>query len=581
MAGGLTRRRFLEGAALAAAATGLGAPSLAATPGKRVAVLGGGMAGLAAAHELAERGFEVDVYERKALGGKARSIDVAGTGVGGRRDLPGEHGFRFFPGFYHNVPDSMRRTPFPGNANGVWDNLVTASDGIFARNRGRADSTMFGFLPHQTEFTPEGLQRIIVEEILRQRGIAPWEAEFFANRLIVFLTSSDERRFGQWEHLNWMDYVRAHEYSDEYRTVVARGMTTTLVAAKEDTASTRTIGTMAEAFLMNMMGRGSEGDLDRVLNAPTNEAWIDPWVRLLRALGVRFHIGHAVEALDVGGGRVTSARLRDAAGHATDVEADWFVCAMPMERARQLWSPEILALDPSLELMDDLFADWMTGIQYYLADTVDITHGHIACLDSPWAITALTQAQFWEHRDFARDYGDGRAVDCLSVDISDWDTPGIRFGKPAKRCTPEEIAVETWAQLRDHLEDTGKWTLPEYRSWFLDPAIQWHPATGENSNEEPLLINTVSSWENRAEARTLVPNLFLAGDHVRTDVDLATMEGANEAARRAVNALLDAADSNAERAPVFELYAPPEFEAFKRTDAQLYRAGLPNMFDRP
>lgn len=581
MAGGLTRRRFLEGAALAAAATGWGAPALAATPGKRVAVLGGGMAGLAAAHELAERGFEVDVYERKALGGKARSIDVPGTGVGGRRDLPGEHGFRFFPGFYHNVPDSMRRTPFPGNPNGVWDNLVTASDGIFARNRGRADSTMFGFLPHQSEFTPEGLQRIIVEEILRQRGIAPWEAEFFANRLIVFLTSSDERRFGQWEHLNWMDYVRAHEYSDEYRTVVARGMTTTLVAAKEDTASTRTIGTMAEAFLMTMMGRDSDGELDRVLNAPTNEAWIDPWVRLLRALGVRFHIGQTVEALNVAGGRVTSARIRDAAGHATDVEADWFVCAMPMERARQLWSPEILALDPSLELMDDLFADWMTGIQFYLADTVDITHGHIACLDSPWAITALTQAQFWEDRDFARDYGDGRAVDCMSVDISDWDTPGIRFGKPAKRCTPEEIAVETWAQLRDHLEDTGKWTLPEYRSWFLDPAIQWHPATGENSNEEPLLINTVSSWEKRPEARTLVPNLFLAGDHVRTDVDLATMEGANEAARRAVNALLDAAGSNAERAPVFELYAPPEFEALKRTDAQLYRAGLPNMFDRP
>jgi uncharacterized protein with NAD-binding domain and iron-sulfur cluster len=64
-----------------------------------VAVLGGGMAGLAVAHELAERGFDVTVYEPKALGGKARSIPVPGTSGGGRRDLPGEHGFRFFPGF--------------------------------------------------------------------------------------------------------------------------------------------------------------------------------------------------------------------------------------------------------------------------------------------------------------------------------------------------------------------------------------------------------------------------------------------------------------------------------------------------
>src|SRR5439155_11453025 len=96
--------------------------------GPRVAVLGGGMAGLAAAHELIERGFDVDVYERKALGGKARSIPVKGTARGSRKPLPGEHGFRFFPGFYHHVPDTMRRIPFPGNKNGVWDNLVTASD---------------------------------------------------------------------------------------------------------------------------------------------------------------------------------------------------------------------------------------------------------------------------------------------------------------------------------------------------------------------------------------------------------------------------------------------------------------------
>src|SRR4051794_41532437 len=98
------------------------------------------MAGLAAAHELVERGFRVDVYERKALGGKARSFGVPGTAVGGRRALPGEHGFRFFPGFYHHVPDSMRRTPFAGNPQGVWSNLVDAVDGRSVRTEGRLDT---------------------------------------------------------------------------------------------------------------------------------------------------------------------------------------------------------------------------------------------------------------------------------------------------------------------------------------------------------------------------------------------------------------------------------------------------------
>ena len=46
----------------------------------KVAVLGGGVGGLSAAHELAERGFDVTVYERRdEFGGKARSMDVPGT----------------------------------------------------------------------------------------------------------------------------------------------------------------------------------------------------------------------------------------------------------------------------------------------------------------------------------------------------------------------------------------------------------------------------------------------------------------------------------------------------------------------
>src|SRR5262245_21968894 len=94
----ISRRRFLRGAALGAAwvaggpltTTARGAPSRRPT----VAVFGGGVSGLTAAHELAERGFEVTVYERRAWGGKARSMDVPGTASGGRLPLPGEHGFR-------------------------------------------------------------------------------------------------------------------------------------------------------------------------------------------------------------------------------------------------------------------------------------------------------------------------------------------------------------------------------------------------------------------------------------------------------------------------------------------------------
>ena len=72
-----------------------------------VYILGGGVAGLTAAHELAERGFDIVLFERHDIcGGKARSMKNSAIG---RNDLPGEHGFRFFPGFYWHLNDTMRR----------------------------------------------------------------------------------------------------------------------------------------------------------------------------------------------------------------------------------------------------------------------------------------------------------------------------------------------------------------------------------------------------------------------------------------------------------------------------------------
>src|SRR3954463_11316374 len=582
-----TRRKLLHSAAVAGAgATLYGAPAALAAKRARpkrprsVAVLGGGMAGLTAAHELAERGFAVTVYERNALGGKARSIPVAGTAAGGRHALPGEHGFRFFPGFYHHVPDSMRRIPFPGNPNGVWDNMVAADGGKWLRAGDRPDGGPFGLGPDgQQALTVDGLRRILLDE-LGQRDVPPNELAYFVERLLVFVTSSNERRFGQWEHVSWWDFVRAEHMSPQYKKEIAAGLTRDLVAAKETVASTRTIGHMGEAFVWNIMGRGNDGAPDRVLNLPTNEAWIEPWIVHLRSLGVRFAVGRTVETLEGERGRIAAARIRDPRGKRHRIAADWFVLAMPVERARRVLGPKVRALDPALSQLDHLFVDWMAGIQFYLRRKVDITRGHLTFLDAPWALTALTQGQFWASRDFPRDYGDGSAVDCLSVDISDWDTKGILYGKPAKKCTRQEIADEVWAQIKAH-HTAGDKLKDEsiIHSWFLDPGIAWVKGRGENRNDTPLLVNTVNTWEKRPKPYTKIPNLFLGGDYVQTDIDLATMEGGNESGRAACAAILHASGSTAEPPRMYKLYEAPELAGAKAVDRERWKAGQPNALD--
>ncbi|WTW97356.1 FAD-dependent oxidoreductase [Streptomycetaceae bacterium NBC_01309] len=586
-----TRRKFVSGtvgvgAAAAAgialggtgalAAPAFGTPLVAAAPGRRVAVLGGGMAGLTAAHELAERGFQVTVYERKSLGGKARSIPVPGTGAGGRRDLPGEHGFRFFPGFYLNVPDTMRRIPFPGNPNGVHDNLVDAPEAIFAQ-AGRPDNRLV--LPSGLgDLTPEAI-RAALKTMASVAGQVPWwEIAFWAEKMIVFFTSGDLRRRHQWEYMPYSEYLQMDRMSEAYRNILVRSFTSTLVAAKENVASTRTITMMVEIFLWTMLGRGNDGAPDRVLNGPTNEAWIDPWHTLLTSMGVQFKVGWTVTGLDLAGGRITGARMTDPQGNAGTVDADHYVLAVPVERAVPLMSPALVAADPALGRLRRLRTDWMNGLMIYLKRRTPVTHGHLAFMDSPWAVTALTQGQFWRN-DFAATYGDGSVQDCLSLDLSDWDSPGIVYGVSARKCTPRQIVDEVLAQVRDNL-DNGASLVPDsnIHSWFLDPGITGS-GTPSVANDEPLMVNTVGSWDDRPEATTRIPNLFLAGDYVRVSVNLATMEGANEAGRKAANGVLAAAGSAAAPVRVLEMYQEPALAGFRRADDLRFRLGLPNAFD--
>jgi len=104
--------------------------------------------------------------------------------------------------------------------------------------------------------------------------------------------------------------------------------------------------------------------------------------------------------------------------------------------------------------MFELATEWMNGVQLYLRDSPALARGHIACMNAPWKISCILQAQFWA-RDFAATYGDGRARDCLSTIVSDWNTPGVLFGKPARDCTGDEIVREVWAQLKRHLNVAG------------------------------------------------------------------------------------------------------------------------------
>jgi uncharacterized protein with NAD-binding domain and iron-sulfur cluster len=560
---------------------------------KKVVILGGGIGGLSAAHELVRRGFDVEVYERKSIpGGKARSLAAARPSlvrspfsVPETRaslvapqgpSLPGEHGFRFFPGFYRHIIETMKEIPF-GTAGTVADNLVDTGELRIAPS----DRSSFD-LPAVFPERPADLKVAvfaIVAELSGKVGVPLDDAVFFAAKIWQFLTTCEERRLVEYERTNWWDFIEADSRSPAYRMYFGNGITRSLVAAKARRASAKTIGSIFVQIVFDILLPGVAAD--RVLNGPTNEVWIDPWLSHLRAQGLVYHFDSDVRTIRCERGRVQSVTVA-VRNTLREVTGDYFVAALPVERMAELISPELLAADPSLANLHALteYVEWMIGIQYYLTVDVRVARGHVIHVDSPWALTSISQPQFWKNFDISK-RGDGLVRGLISVDISDWDVAGSN-GKEAQICSRNEIALETWAQLKKSMNFSDELLRDDQlHSWFLDPGLIDADADANrltsrvDTNLEPLLVNYVDTWRLRPEAVTRIPNLFMASDYVRTFTDLATMEAANEAARRAVNGILNACGSREERCEIWNLHEPAVFAPFRAHDRTRYRKGLP------
>ncbi len=238
---------------------------------------------------------------------------------------------------------------------------------------------------------------------------------------------------------------------------------------------------------------------------------------------------------------------------------------------------------PSLRPLRDLRQSmgWMVGLQFFLRRDVPVARGGIMLRDSPWAITAVSQVQFWKEKQFVVDKKapvspsiravpgnakvapDTEIKGVLSVIISNWEARGHFQDMTAKECDEEQLFYEVWSELKAHLNNQpngpGEGREPvlddkDLLGWFCSiERVEERPGHFVWQNPDPLFINTVGSLAKRPGATTNASNFFLAGDYAKTSTDFASMEAANESARLAVNGLLDETNSSAPRCETWPL----------------------------
>ena len=587
----------------------------------KVIVVGGGVAGLSAAHMLINRGFDVEVYERHCIpGGKARSYGVADTGKDGRHDLPAEHGFRFIPSYYRHLPETLGEIPYWDSGKTVAEQLVEVEHVSFARFTGwplilpaKMPANLIGYLRIRRQMRAQNPPQLTLSELWR-----------YSSRIWQLFTSCQERRDAEYEQISWWQYVDADTQSDNYRNYLAN-LSRTLVAANPHNVSTRTNG---NSWLQMILGMWSSKP-DRIFQGPTNEMWIHPWLKYLLKLGVKYYLNVEAVELHCAERRLAGVRLAKAVSDKhyggvsgtvqvldcnaygiteyvpvdldnTVVTGDTYLMAVPVERmSRLLVNPAGTARggsadstnwtavaqnqdgDPALQRIYQLAfsVQNMNGVQFYLKPAPATTRvpdlpGHTIIADSPFALTSIFQGRHWPDIDLAQ-YGDGSVRNVLSVDISNWSTgAGRLYHKSADQLTRTQVMQETWTDIKTAFcqSPAARLTDENLVDWFLDFDIS-AAVDPEARNDEPLLVSCVNTQRLRPDAVTGIDNLYLAADYVATHTDLATMEGANEAARRAVNGILEHTKSSAPRLGVYPLSEPACFAPFKAYDAQRFQRG--------
>lgn len=401
--------------------------------------------------------------------------------------LPGEHGYRFFPSFYRHINDTMRRIPlFMGDqptTRTVLDNLLpTVRQGLgFDLSKDqvleRGDACQDELrqlkkeppLPRKQVWPPKTDKRSLVVEFHRDRatsieglrdrtdrfiqklGGTMADAALFFAKLLRYMTSSPERREA-YEEQSWEDFIGIDDFSPQMAAQI-QAAAQVLLAFSTGVADARTYG---DTVLQLFMDQFQEGvGVDRTLNGPTSDAWLEPWRDYLERQGVRFFWGALKElreetltygdttrkelvpiVTEPGDNEKEGETLWSQAGHRLLTwqspnpgdRPDFYVMALDLPSAAKLTAgfadnprlcPEFARLQTFKAEVDRSGAlKDMTGVQLFFDAKTSIGRGHMYFPLAPWGLSSISQSEFWSRR---CGFADG-FMGVLSVDVADTET---------------------------------------------------------------------------------------------------------------------------------------------------------------
>ncbi|MER7760359.1 FAD-dependent oxidoreductase [Streptomyces sp. NPDC097619] len=458
-----------------------------APEGTTAAVVGGGIAGLAAATALAERGVTVTLYEREAyLGGRAGGWP---TRLSDGSTVTMSRGFHAFFRQYYNLRGLLRRT------DPALDRLAGLPDYPLLHADGMRDG--FRHVPRTPPWSAVGFAALSPSFRLRDlRALDPRAA----------LPLLDVRVPEVYERL---DRLSAQAFLDAIGFPARARHLAFEVFSRSFFADPRELSAAEMALMFHIYFLGSaEGLLFDVPVAPYPQALWNPLAEYLRRHGAELRTGRPVD------------------GVAPDPDGGFTVTAGDDE---QRYDTVVLALDAA-GLRRLAAASPLLGPPEWRARVARLRTA------PPFLVTRL-----WLDRPVAPDRpgflgtSGFEGLDNVSV-LDRWEDEAARW---AARTGGSVVELHAYAVppreprtvVQDRLVEQLRRVHPETRyATVVDARHEWR---------EDCPLFPVGGYEDRPTVRTGVPGLVVAGDFVRTGLPVALMERAATTGFLAANALLE------------------------------------------
>ena len=448
----------------------------------RVVVVGAGIAGLAAAAGLAERGVAVDVVER---------CDYLGGRVGGWTETLSDgsqtgmnRGFHAFFRQYYNLRALLRRAD-PGLAA-----LTPVEDYPLIDGHGREDT--FRGLPQTPPLN--ALAFALRSPTFRLRDLVRLDAKAAA----PLATVSVPETYRLLDDRDAATFLRDINFPDAARHLAFEVFARSFFARPEALSA----GELVTMFHIYFLG-SSEGLIFDVANANFDVALWNPLRDYLEGRGVRFHTGATVEALtDDGGLAVTTA---------TDtLPADGVVLATDVAGLRRI-----------------------VGASPWLGDAS--WRGRIAGMGTAPPFVVL---RLWLDRPVRADRaafvgtGGREPLDNVSV-VERYEHEAAQW---AARTGGSVVELHAYSVTEP---------LDTVRTGLIERMHALYPETVHASIVDERLLHrgdcprfAPGDFADRAGVRTPDPRIMLAGDGIRIDLPVALMERAATTGWTAANELL-------------------------------------------